>query len=185
MIGDNFGTTFCKKKFSDQSTNYENCFFEGCDFSNSKVSSQFENCKFFKCNFSLTKLNKCRLQNVFFEECKFVGVQFFTCDKFLLFMNFKRCLIDSCNFSDMSLKKISFFESTIRRSDFNNTDLTESDFKKTNLEGTIFHHSNLSKANFLESINYSINPFTNNIQKAIFSKPEVYSLLNFLDIAIE
>ena len=85
----------------------------------------------------------------------------------------------------MKLKNTIFFESIIRRCDFNNTDLKGADFRKSDLNNSIFHQANLSKANFSESINYSINPFTNKISKAKFSKPEVYSFLNFLDLDIE
>ena len=175
---------FSKYDFSNQS--YLDSFFENCDFSNSNFSNaKFINCRFFRSNFSLVILSRTRLQNCFFEESKLIGIHFFKCDKFLLSINFKKCLIDICNFSDIDLKKSSFFESTLRRCDFKNSILIETDFRKTDLSSTSFHHSNLSKANFLDAINYSIDPLTNKLEKAEFSKPEVYSLLNFLDIIIE
>jgi uncharacterized protein YjbI with pentapeptide repeats len=59
------------------------------------------------------------------------------------------------------------------------------DFGKSDLTGSTFHNSNLSKANFIGAINYSINPLTNKLSKAKFSKPEALSLLDHLDIIIE
>ena len=63
--------------------------------------------------------------------------------------------------------------------------LYRADFKKTNLEGTRFHQANLKEADFSNAINFSIDPFNNKIEKAKFSKPDVYSFLKFFDIIIE
>jgi fluoroquinolone resistance protein len=125
------------------------------------------------------------LQSVFFVDSKLVGLQFFKCDKFLLSINFNKCLIESCNFSHLTLKKTSFNECIIRRSGFLSADLTEADFRKADLSFSIFHHTILLSANFTEAINYSINPLTNKLNKAKFSEPEVYTMLKFLDIVIE
>jgi len=65
------------------------------------------------------------------------------------------------------------------------TDLSKANFKKTNLESTRFFQSNLKEADFSNAINYSIDPFNNKIDKAKFSKPDVYSFLNFFNIVIE
>ena len=49
----------------------------------------------------------------------------------------------------------------------------------------MFHNSNLCKANFIGAINYSINPLTNSLKQAKFSKPEVLALLEHFEIIIE
>ncbi len=85
----------------------------------------------------------------------------------------------------MVLKNTSFYESVIKRCDFNNTDLSKADFRKTDLNSSVFHHSDLSGADFIDAVNYSINPFNNKVSKAKFSKPDVYEFLNFLDIIIK
>jgi fluoroquinolone resistance protein len=180
---------YSKVNFSDKELrgkNFSNCLFENCDFSKADLSgSQIEGCQFSRCNLSLNPLEKTRFHGVTFFESKLVGLQFFKCDKFLLSLIFKNCLIESCNFSYLNLKRAVFTQCVIRRSDFLNADLTDADFKKADLNFSTFHHTNLSGANFTEAVNYSINPLTNKINKAIFSEPEVYSFLNFLDIIIE
>ena len=46
-------------------------------------------------------------------------------------------------------------------------------------------HTNLQASNFLEAMNYNINPNENDIRKGKFSMPEVMSLLNSFQIEIE
>ena len=141
-------------------------------------------CTFKNCNFSLTKLEGCRLQNVEFLNCKFVGVNFGKCDPQFLKMKFKECLITTANFSDLNLKNTPFLDCVIRETHFTNSNLSGADFAGSNLEGSMFHNTDLRKANFQGAINYSINPQTNKLQKAKFLKPEVMSLLNYFEIII-
>lgn len=91
----------------------------------------------------------------------------------------------ACNFSDVKMKKARFCKSKVKECYFNGTQLTESDFRETDLQATLFHHSDLCKADFRGAINYSINPQTNNLKKALFSAPEALALLSFFDIVIE
>jgi fluoroquinolone resistance protein len=160
--------------------------FDHCDFSQADfTSSKWVDCKLSYCNLSLVKLDGCRLQNVRFEHCKFIGVNFGKCEPMFLSLTLVHCLIDTSNFSDLDLKGTVFHHCTIRDTHFTNTKLIGSDFSGSDLKGSIFHNADLSKANFVEAINYSINPLTNKLTKAKFSKPEVLALLDHLDIVIE
>jgi hypothetical protein len=47
------------------------------------------------------------------------------------------------------------------------------------------HYADLRKANFRGAVNYSINPLTNKLLKAKFSRPEVMTLLDHLEILID
>ena len=102
-----------------------------------------------------------------------------------LMMKFKKCLIGTANFSALDLRNTSFYECVIRDTYFKESNLMGTDFGKSDLAGSTFHNANLSKANLMGAINYSINPLTNKLTKAKFSKPEVLSLLDHLDIIIE
>ena len=64
-------------------------------------------------------------------------------------------------------------------------DLQESDFSYSTLTGTLFGNTNLCKANFSNAEDYDINIQNNKIKKAIFSIPEVTSLLKHFDIVIK
>jgi uncharacterized protein YjbI with pentapeptide repeats len=188
-----------KKEFENQEFKKESCggfdlkhrafshvTFEHCDFSQADFSSsKFLDCRLSNCNLSLTKISGSRLQEVEFESCKLVGVDFTQCNPMFLAIRFNKCLIGTCNFSGLDLKNGVFRECTIRDTHFKESNLTGADFAKSDLAGTVFHNANLSQANFLGAINYSINPLTNKLSKAKFSKPEVLSLLDHMDIVVE
>jgi fluoroquinolone resistance protein len=160
--------------------------FEKCDFTHTNFTgSRFLLCKMIQCNLSLARLDGCRLQGVEFEETKIVGVNFTKCDPLFLSLQFTKCLLNSCNFSDMELKGTSFYQCAVCDTFFTNANLMEANFAKADLSGSIFHNTNLTKANFREAVSYSINPLTNKLSKAIFSRPEVLSLLQHLDIVLE
>jgi uncharacterized protein YjbI with pentapeptide repeats len=93
--------------------------------------------------------------------------------------------IDTCNFSDLDLKGTQFLECHVRNTHFTQTNLSEAVFTGSDLQGSLFHNSDLRKANFQGAQNYSINPLTNKLLKAKFSKPEVMTLLDHLEILID
>lgn len=188
-----------KKEFENKTFKKESCegsdlkhklfsrvTFEHCDFSKADFSSsRFLDCRVINCNLSLIKLIGCRLQEVEFENCKLVGVDFTQCNPMFLAIRFKKCLIGTSNFSGLELKNGVFHECTIRDTYFKASTLVSADFTQSDLDGSIFHNTNLSKANFVGAINYSINPLTNKLSKATFSKPEALSLLDPMDIIVE
>ena len=133
---------------------------------------------------SLIKLNGNKLQEIIFKECKFVGTEFYRCEK-LNHVKFLKCILQTCNFTDLKLKGFSFKASKLKEVHFSNTDLSEADFSDTDLLGTIFHQCNLTKANFRDAKNYQIDFATNNLKKAKFTFPDVINLLKSLDIEWE
>ena len=160
---------------------FENCKFIGTDFS----YSSFEDCLFDNCNLSLTIFNGARLRNAVFENCKLVGVNFKQCDRFIFEVHFKKCLMQSCNFSELKLRNSLFKESRIFECDFVRTKLIGADFKNSYLTDSIFDNSDLSKADFEDAVGYNINPLNNKLVGAKFSMPDVVSLLNVFDLKIK
>lgn len=164
---------------------FEEVFFENCHFIESDwQQAQFTDCRFRNCNLSLVNLKGCRLQQVIFEECKIVGLDFCKCEKFL-HVTFRKSILHTCNFTDMKLKGTSFAGSNIREGYFSNTDLSECNFTETDLLGTLFHQCNLTKCDFRQAVNYAIDLRANNGSKAKFSLPEAVNLLKSFDITIE
>ncbi len=103
----------------------ENITFESCIFIQSNwQQATLNNCHFKNCNLSLIDLKGCRLQDTVFEECKIVGLDFYKCDK-MLHPTFLKCVLQTCNFSDVKLKGTSFTSSKLREVHFTNTDLSE------------------------------------------------------------
>jgi uncharacterized protein YjbI with pentapeptide repeats len=100
-------------------------------------------------------------------------------------IKFKNCLLETCNFSDLDLKGTPFLDCQIRDTYFTNTNLSEAVFTGSDLSRSTFHNTDLRKADFQGATNYSINPLTNKVEKAKFSKPEALSLLDHLGILMD
>lgn len=168
-----------------QERSFTNCIFDSCRFEKSQWRhTKFSECIFKNCDLSLVKVDACRLHNTLFKECKIIGIEFYKCDKTLFSLQLQHCIAMSCNFSEMKMKKSSFQGSKIIECYFDGTQLMESNFRETDLQRTIFRHCDLSQADFSEAKNYSIDPQSNILRKALFTLPEALSLLNFFDIKI-
>lgn len=172
------------KKVLDNST-FTHCTFNHCNFSECFLrNSKFCFCTFVDCNLSLIKIEGTRLQEVQFQECKIVGVEFFKCEKLFFSVCFKNCLLHYCNFSDLPMKNGRFHGSKLKENHFTNTCLIGADFSGVDLTGTIFHNCDLSKADFSTAVHYNIDPQTNKIKHAKFSLPEAIGLLRAFDVTI-
>jgi uncharacterized protein YjbI with pentapeptide repeats len=66
-----------------------------------------------------------------------------------------------------------------------NTNLSEVDFSQSRFKEVYFLDCDLRKADFTDAVGYNINIFTNRVEKAVFSLPEVISLLKPLNIVIK
>ncbi len=163
---------------------FNHVVFEQCNFTESDwQGAELCDCQFKNCNLSLINLTGSKLQDTTFEECKIVGVDFYKCEKFI-HIKFIKSILQTCNFTDLKLKKISFKGSRIKEVYFANTELVETDFTDTDLAGTIFHRCDLTKSDFRNAKNYIIDLQANNLKKAKFSFPEAINLLKCLDIEI-
>ena len=162
------------------------CRLERCDFTEADLSGcRFEDCRFVACNFSNPIIKRARFANAVFEECKVVGINFYACDQLVFDVEFDRCHILNCNFSDLKMKLSKFKGCDLRGCDFQNTYLVEAVFDKSSFSETLFHACDLEKASFRGAHGYSIDPRANKIAKATFSVPEVLSLVECFGIRIE
>ena len=81
--------TFKNLKSLDTS-DYENCEFLQCDFSNYSLKEiNFIDCRFLDCNFSLSNFNQTLLQNVLFKDSKLIGANFSNAKDFGLELKFE------------------------------------------------------------------------------------------------
>lgn len=169
---------------------------------------KFYDCKFIKCNFSNAIFEKCR-----FVDCEFIDSNLSSADFYLstfhqvafersklIGINWTRAMwpqiaLDSpisfydCNISDSSFYELALpsliLESCIVcDADFRLCNLVRSIFCGSDFEGAIFGNTNLKLADFRDAKNYSISIHENEIKKAKFSVPDVFSLLETLDIEI-
>ena len=63
---------------------------------------------------SLRSFKAVRLQDVTFENCKLMGVNFSLVDPLFFSVRFENCLLDMANFSGLDLKKTLFLNCRIR-----------------------------------------------------------------------
>jgi uncharacterized protein YjbI with pentapeptide repeats len=178
--------TFCKVNFTTIALDdeYYQCTFESCDFSNSSMGDAvFEKCAFQGCNFALTKF-LVSLREVKFLECKMTGADFTGIGKSSNTLVFEKSILNYAAFVGCKLRRSVFRESTIVESYFDESDIAHSVFEHCDLSRTSFHNTNLEKVDFSTAYNFTINPATNRLKKAIFSRDNLTGLVAHLDIVI-
>jgi len=181
--------TFDKLDFTKdalQQGEYETCTFSNCDFSSVDLSDfGFIDCEFKDCNLSMVKLAKTAMKEVKFKACKVVGVHFGDCQEFLFAVNFENCTLNLSSFYRRKMKGTKFRQSSLQEVDFTEADLTQASFNECDLLNATFENTILEKADLRSAFNYSIDPATNYIKKARFSKEGIAGLLDRYDIVIE
>jgi fluoroquinolone resistance protein len=162
------------------------CDFKGCDFTEAELAgSVFEDCSFHECNLSNPKVAGARLIKAEFFDCKVVGINFYHFDQLLFDSRFTGSRIQNCNFSELKMKRASFLDCRIDECDFEDAFLVEAKFDDSVFRETLFHGCDLERASFLEASGYAIDPRTNKVRKAVFSVPDVLSLVECLGVVIK
>lgn len=165
---------------------YERCTFKGIDFSHMDLSGYiFIECTFFHCNLSNIRIVKTAFRDVKFEDCKLLGLAFYTCHTIGLEMHFERCNLSHASFHKITLKKSVFRSCRLHEADFTGADMSQSLFDDCDLLNAHFEQTNLEKADFRHAINYTIHPTNNRIRKARFSKQGLAGLLSEFDIEVD
>jgi len=100
-------------------------------------------------------------------------------------MSFHGCNVSHSLFQRMALPKLEMTACTVREADFTGTNLAKANFTGTDLLGSRFAETDLTGADFTDAVNYTIDPRTNRVKKAIFSLPEALSLLGAFDIVMK
>lgn len=165
---------------------YENCTFTNCNFHNADLSGiSFAECNFEGCDFSMANSKNTAFKDVKFKDCKLLGFRFDECSSFLLSVDFENCILRLAVFYKLKLKKTRFKNCNLQEADFAETDLSNSTFDNCDLQRALFLGTVLEKTDFRTSYNFSINPETNRIKKARFSKLGALGLLDKYNIDIE
>lgn len=162
------------------------CHFVGCDFSNSDLrTNDFEDCTFETCNLSMANLQGVGLRNIVFKECKIMGVDFSSLNKFMFSFSFENCQLDYSIFYKTTLKKMQFVKTSLREVDFSEANLSNSVFKECDLLGAVFSRTNLEKVDFRTSTNIILDPDLNKMKKARFTINQLEVLLFKYDLDVE
>lgn len=181
--------TFSKQEYSTKplpAGEYEDCTFQGCNFSGSLIKNiKFNDCQFTDCNLSQARLSGVALRTVHFKNCQLMNLSFEYADDFGLALTFDHCLLDSASFFKKKLKGVRFTNCRLKLVDFIETDLTSAIFDNCDLDAARFDRTILEKASLSSSYNYIIDPAINRIKKARFSLQGLPGLLVQHDIVVE
>ena len=98
---------------------FSNCLFDKCDFTHVNFSGgTFIDCKFVGCNLTGMKVEDTRFQEIVFDNCKIMGVDFSSISTFLLAWEFSRCKVNLCDFTRVEMKFTRFIECGIKEKNF-------------------------------------------------------------------
>lgn len=165
---------------------FECCTFSNCDFSQCTfLAVTFIDCTFNDCIFSGAKINYVALRTVTFNRCEIKDVNFAMCDKLIFEVRFNHCILDFSKFYSLKIKGTPFINCSLVAVDFMATDLTETLFENCDLYRAEFTKAIANKANFKTSYNYTIDPKTTKLKKAIFSLQGLKGLLYKHEIIVK
>lgn len=173
-----------------QNSRFENCSFINCILDNSQIKKcTFLECDFKSCSINLVKLTGSSFMDTEFKDCKMQGINWTEITFPYVILTspvfFNTCDISYSSFYELKLPGISILECKAHDADFRSADLSNSDLSGTDFQNAEFNHTNLKDADFRSSVNYRLDPTSNNIINARFSLPEVISLLAAFKIKID
>ncbi|AWA30099.1 hypothetical protein HYN48_08420 [Flavobacterium magnum] len=160
-------------------TDFERCTFTDCDFSAVAFTAvTFIDCVFYSCNFDGAKINYVALRTAQFYRCSFREVNFAMCDKLIFDIRFEDCILDFAKFYTLKLKGTTFSGCSLIAADFMSADLTSCAFPDCDLYRAEFDKAVADKCDFSLSRNFTINPASTRLKKAVFSKSGLGGLLS-------
>ncbi|HML39699.1 MAG TPA: pentapeptide repeat-containing protein [Bellilinea sp.] len=173
-----------------QRTEFVNCTFNRVNLREADfLYSKFHECTFTNCDLSLSSVKGCVFNQVRFEDCTLVGINWIESawgkSRFSKPADFYRCALNYGTFVGLNLKTVKLSGCTIHNVDFSDVDLTGADCTKSDFTNSRFNHTNLTEADFRGATNYVIAPNDNILKKTHFTLPEAMALLYGLDIILE
>lgn len=165
---------------------FECCTFTNCNFSDCNfIAVTFIDCVFNDCIFNNAKINHVAFRTATFNRCEIKEVNFAMCDKLIFEIAFNDCVLDFSKFYTLKIKGTAFTNCSLIAVDFMATDLTEVIFENCDLYRSEFEKAIANKANFTTSYNYTINPKTTKLKKAVFGLEGAKGLLYKHDIIVK
>ncbi|WPR70397.1 pentapeptide repeat-containing protein [Flavobacterium sp. NG2] len=185
FLDQNYNTIF----YQEEELNFkefEACIFTNCDFTQCNFKAiTFIDCTFTNCNFNNANINHVAFRTVYFNQCQIIDVNFAMTDKFIFEIHFKDCILDFSKFYALKMKGTTFTNCSLIAVDFMQTDLTAVSFTNCDLYRAEFDKATANKVDFSTSRNYTINPKTTKLKKAVFSLEYLKGLLFKHDVIVE
>lgn len=152
---------------------------------NETAMINFENCIFEDCDLSMVDFRRHIWSDVSFIRCQMSGAVFTNCKGLNFTANFMGCDLRYSIFVDCSMIKTRFEKCRIIEAKIADANLSEAVFYDCDFAGTTFQHVKLQKADLRNSINFIIDPTTNMLRGAHFSRESLEGLVLGFRIKIE
>lgn len=168
---------------------FDNCLFDHCDFNEAIFHNcSFTDCTFTHCNLNLLQVPHSKFTDVKFSDCKALGIDWTKAYWRGLNLGaplwFRQCLINSSSFYGLQQTNIVVESCRAHDVDFREADLSGANFSDSDLSQSLFGNTNLTNANFQDVMNYDINPNSNRLNNAQFSRYEAVRLLEHLGLRL-
>ena len=151
-------------------TEFDEYHFVSCDFSGADFSGiRFSECLFERCNLSAVRLAGTALQNVAFNECKLMGLQFTACRDMLFGVHFDQCQLRYASFAGRTMPGTRLMGCNLDEADFADADFSGAVFSDCSLAGAVFQNTRLTGADFSTATGFTIDPETNPLLGARFT----------------
>lgn len=165
---------------------YESCRFINCSFSGANLSQYlFSECVFEECDLSSIRVDNTSFKEVAFNNCKMLGVHFENANPFLFEVTFDNCQLNLSSFYKVNLKQAVIGNCSLKEVDFTEANLSGTKFNDCDFTLAIFDKTNLAGADLYSSFNFQIDPRTNIVKKAKFSKEGALGLLTRFDVILK
>lgn len=122
-----------------------------------------ENCEMRDCDLSNAILDETGIDDVHFQRCKLVGVDFASGVAMTFRARFTECSLRLAVFTGINLRGARFESCDLRDVDFTKADCRETHFAECDLRGAIFDESDLRKADFSSAQHVSLEADKNRI----------------------
>lgn len=128
-----------------------------------------ENSQLRDCDLSNVVLDETIIDDVHFQGCKLVGVDFAAGSAMTFQARFTECSMRLAVFTGVNLRGLRFERCDLRDVDFTKADCRGAVFSECDLGGAIFEQSDLRKADFSSAQNVAFEPEQNQIRGAKIS----------------
>lgn len=142
------------KRAEFEQVTFVECRFEGVAF----VGCSLSNCRFVDCELTTVKLGGSTFNEVRFERCRMMGINFTDLARVILDVGFRECLMDYACFAGMQLSRTEFIDCRLRDADFSNAQLERTVFGGSDLAKANFNHAALLRADLRGAENLSFDP---------------------------
>lgn len=191
-VGEYYNQNFDNLQYSEEQLDeveFDNCTFKNCNFSGTHFKHcKFIDCHFHQCNLSNIRIGYSRFNEVFFDHCKMLGIDWTRAHwpnlALASLLKFSYCILNDSSFQGLKLSELHLEYCKLQDVDFREGNFSQGNFTGSDFRYSLFNRTTLVEANFSDATNYNIDINFNDIKQAKFSRDQALNLLSGLDIEL-